>query len=76
MKLTSGERLAVIETEVKGLKVDVAEIKQMLKEHTEWEATKYDDLNKKFAGKWVERGLIAVGAGIGVWLFQQLIQLI
>ena len=59
-KLTNGERLAVIETEISGLKDDVQEIKTMLKEHVDWETNKYENLKKDFAAKWVESISVAI----------------
>lgn len=57
---TNGERLAVIETEIKGLKADVGEVKLLIKEHTECVDARISDLRNDFAAKWVEKISIAV----------------
>ena len=64
MSKTQAERLAVIETEITTLKGDVSEIKQMLKDHVEWESNKYETLSNLFAGKWVEKITIAVTGSV------------
>lgn len=62
---TQGERLAVIESELRLFKetqkehndqqaFDIKEIKDLLKEHISWEAEKYDNLKNEFAAKRVE----------------------
>jgi hypothetical protein len=56
---TTKERLAVIETEIKGIKTDVAEIKTMIENHSKWENSKYESLKAEFASKWVEK--VSVG---------------
>lgn len=50
-KQTNGERLMALETKMDSIKDDVSEIKHDLKEHTKWEAEKYDTLDDKYAHK-------------------------
>ena len=72
------ERMARVETNIENIKEDIIEIKNMLSDHVIWESEKYDEMDKKFSAKWVEKvviGLIVGGAlaGIGV-LLNHLIQ--
>ena len=72
------ERMARVETNIENIKEDIIEIKNLLTEHVVWENEKYDEMDKKFSAKWVEKvviGLIVGGAlaGIGV-LLNHLIQ--
>jgi ElaB/YqjD/DUF883 family membrane-anchored ribosome-binding protein len=71
---TTKERLSVIENEVKNVKekmsdmdkrmrTDMQEIKDLLHEHTKWEAEKYETLESKFADKWVEKAAISLAIG-------------
>lgn len=60
---TTKERLAVIETEIKEIKNDVADIKKALTDHAKWEEEKYSTLKEEFASKWVERLTIAITTG-------------
>ncbi len=59
-KITQGERLAIIETKLETLNSDISEIKAMLKDHTEWESKKYEELKRDTAGKWVETVTIGI----------------
>ena len=63
-KLSTEGRLVKIETGLEYLKDQVDEIKGLLKEHTVWEAQKYDSFENKFANKWVEKVSIALASGI------------
>ena len=72
------ERMARVETNIENIKEDIIEIKNLLTEHVLWENEKYDEMDKKFSAKWVEKvviGLIVGGAlaGIGI-LLNHLIQ--
>lgn len=64
-KTNVGERIMKIETDINYIKEAVNEMKASLKAHTDWEAEKYDSLEKKFAAKWVEKAVYGV---IGVIL--------
>jgi nucleoside diphosphate kinase len=52
--------IAVIETKIEAMSVDIIELKDMLSEHVTWEEHKYKDMEKSFAGKWVEKIVIGV----------------
>ena len=47
------------------------ELKNILKEHNEWEHNKYNGFKEDFAGKWVERAIVAVGTTVigGILLY-------
>ena len=78
-------RMAIIETDIKYIKKEIGdmksnskdnlnEIKVILQQHVNWETEKYDELDKKFAAKWVELGIISVAtavvAGVIILLLQ------
>ena len=44
-----------MKNEIAHIKTDVEEIKQMLKNHIEWEDKKYARFRQEFASKWVEK---------------------
>ena len=67
--------MAIIETDIKYIKKEIGEmksnskdnlneIKVILQQHVEWETEKYDKLDKKFAAKWVELGIISVATAV------------
>jgi len=60
------ERMARVETNIENIKEQVGEIKQMLTDHVNWENDKYDEMDKKFAPKWIEKFVIALIVGGGV----------
>ena len=70
------ERMAKVETNIENIKEKVDEIKVMLTEHVNWEANKYEEMDKKFAPKWIEKFVIALIVGGGVTLFGVLISII
>ena len=57
-------RLAKMEQKIDDLITDVKEIATDLKEHIKFEGEKYEKLDNKYSGKWVEKAIIAIGAGI------------
>ena len=75
-EMTNEERIMKLETNLSNLKEDIDEIKtavndksglkelrDMLKEHVDWEYAKYDEMDRKFANKWVEKLIIAIILG-------------
>lgn len=70
------ERMARVETNIENIKEQIGEIKQMLIEHVSWENDKYDEMDKKFAPKWIEKFVIALIVGGGVTLFGVLISMV
>lgn len=53
IKMNSKEReeFVVMKNEITHIKKDVQEIKEMLKEHTDWEALRYTELKCDFVSK-------------------------
>ncbi len=66
-KILTEKRLSKMEEKLDNLTDSVKDVHSDLKAHVQWESKKYDDLNTKFSGKWVERavlfffGIIATG---------------
>jgi hypothetical protein len=70
------ERMARVETNIENIKEQIGEIKEMLTDHVNWESDKYEEMDKKFAPKWIEKFVIALIVGGGVTLFGVLISII
>ena len=58
------QRFTMLETKLDNLITDVKEIATDLKEHIRFEGEKYEKLDNKYSGKWVEKAIIAIGTGI------------
>ena len=58
-KITLVERMAKVETKIDDIKSNVSEIKRIVEKQDD----KFENLNKKFASKWVEKVLIGVIIG-------------
>jgi len=59
-KINNEKRLATMEQKIDNLIESVDKIDSKLDKHVEWESRKYDDLNTKFSGKWVEKTLLII----------------
>jgi hypothetical protein len=54
------ERVAKMEQQVENIEKAVNRIEEAMVRHVGWEADKYDEMDKKFSGKWVEKVVIGV----------------
>jgi uncharacterized protein with von Willebrand factor type A (vWA) domain len=63
--VTTGERMAKMETDIGYIKDAVEELKQTLKCHMVEQQGRFDTFDQKFAAKWVEK---AVYGAVGVIL--------
>ena len=59
-KLNNEKRLATMEQKIDNLIDDVKGIASDIKDHVKWEAEKYEKLDSKYSGKWVEKTLLVV----------------
>ena len=64
MNVRDREEFAVMKNELGHIKTDVADIKEAINKHIEWEAEKYEALDKKFANKWVEKGILVIATSV------------
>ena len=56
-------RLAKMEHKLDNIVDDVKEISKDLKDHIRWEGEKYEKLDSKYSGKWVEKLTLAIAGG-------------
>lgn len=52
--------MAKMEQQVENIDKGVERIEDALKEHIKWEDHKYEEMDKRFSGKWVEKVLVGV----------------
>lgn len=59
-------RLAKMEQKIDNIVEDVKEISKDIKDHIRWEGEKYEKLDSKYSGKWVEKLTLAIAGGMVV----------
>ena len=64
MELKTENRLTILEQKIDNLIEDVKEIASDIKDHVKWEAEKYEKLDGKYSGKWVEKAIISIGTAV------------
>lgn len=57
-------RLAKMEQKIDNIVEDVKEISKDIKDHIRWEGEKYENLDSKYSGKWVEKLTLAIAGGM------------
>jgi len=63
-KINTENRLAKMEQKIDNLIEDVKEIASDIKDHVKWEADKYEKLDSKYSGKWVEKAIVSIGTAV------------
>ena len=63
-KITNENRLATMEQKIDNLIDDVKDIGKDLKDHIKSESEKYERLDVKYSGKWVEKLTLAIAGGM------------
>ena len=75
-KLNNEKRLATMEQKIDNLIDDVKGIASDIKDHVKWEAEKYEKLDSKYSGKWVEKVLLVVIGIAATGLIEAIFKLI
>ena len=57
-------RLSKMEQKIDNLAEDVKEISKDIKDHIRWDGEKYEKLDSKYSGKWVEKLTLAIAGGM------------
>ena len=63
-KINTENRLATMEQKIDNLIDDVKDIGKDLKDHIKSESEKYERLDVKYSGKWVEKLTLAIAGGM------------
>lgn len=69
------KRLATMEQKIDDLREDVKEIASDIKDHIKWEAEKYEKLDSKYSGKWVEKAIISIGTALIISILAAILKL-
>lgn len=62
--ITNETRLSKMEQKIDNIVEDVKEISKDIKDHIRWEGEKYEKLDSKYSGKWVEKLTLAIAGGL------------
>ena len=73
-KINNEKRLATMEQKLDDLKEDVKSIASDIKDHTKREAEKYEKLDSKYSGKWVEKAIISIGTALIISILAALLK--
>ena len=73
-KINNEKRLATMEQKIDDLREDVKEIASDIKDHIKWEAEKYEKLDSKYSGKWVEKAIISIGTALIISILAALLK--
>lgn len=57
-------RLTTMEQKIDNLIKIVNEVSSDVKDHVKWEAEKYEKLDAKYSGKWVEKAIVSIGTAL------------
>ena len=63
-KIKTENRLTIMEQKIDNLTSTVNKIDEKLDKHVEWETEKYEKLDAKYSGKWVEKLTLAIAGGL------------
>jgi len=63
-QLHTEKRLATMEQKIDNLIEDVKNVATDIKDHIKWETEKYEKLDGKYSGKWVEKAIISIGTAV------------
>ena len=53
-----------MEQKIDNLIEDVKNVATDIKDHIKWETEKYEKLDGKYSGKWVEKAIISIGTAV------------
>ena len=73
-KINTENRLATMEQKIDNLIDDVKEISSDIKAHVKSEAERYEKLDSKYSGKWVEKLTLAIAGGLVIAIIMLIIQ--
>ena len=64
-----------MEQKIDNLTEKVQDISDDIKSHVKWESEKYEKLDTKYSGKWVEKAIVAIGTGVVIAIFSLIFSL-
>lgn len=75
-ELINENRLAKMEQKIDNIIDDIKELSNDIKIHVQWEAEKYEKLDGKYSGKWVEKAIVSIGTALIIAILVAVIKFI
>lgn len=69
------KRLATMEQKIDNIITSVDKIEKKIDKHVEWENEKYEKLDSKYSGKWVEKAIISIGTALIISILAAILKL-
>ena len=60
------QKIDHVSKQVESVKDDVKVVSDIIKEHVKCENDKYQKLDEKYSGKWVEKAIISIGTAVAI----------
>lgn len=60
------QKIDHVSKQVESVKNDVKVVSDIIKEHVKCEGERYQKLDEKYSGKWVEKAIISIGTAVAI----------
>ena len=68
------QKIDHVSKQVESVKDDVKVVSDIIKEHVKCENDKYQKLDEKYSGKWVEKAIISIGTAVAISIIMAVIK--
>lgn len=68
------QKIDHVSEQVKSVKDDVKVVSDIIKEHVKCEGERYQKLDEKYSGKWVEKAIISIGTAVTIAIIMAVIK--
>ena len=60
------QKIDHVSKQVESVKDDVKVVSDIIKEHVKCENDRYQKLDEKYSGKWVEKAIVSIGTAVAI----------
>ena len=68
------QKIDHVSKQVESVKDDVKVVSDIIKEHVKCEGERYQKLDEKYSGKWVEKAIISIGTAVAISIVMAVIK--
>ena len=68
------QKIDHVSKQVESVKDDVKVVSDIIKEHVKCENDKYQKLDEKYSGKWVEKAIVSIGTAVAISIIMAVIK--
>ena len=68
------QKIDHVSKQVESVKDDVKVVSDIIKEHVKCENDRYQKLDEKYSGKWVEKAIISIGTAVAISIIMAVIK--